>query len=75
MIKELYMKESQGEAVIRSDDLKFDGKNIIIPSYYDSVIYDYLDKVDTKDMSDADKHDFLAFRSFFGAIIDYKFDK
>jgi len=76
MLKELYIKNDPKDLiVIQSDDLKFDGKNIIIPSYYDSVIYDYLTHVDTKDMNDADKHDYLALCSFFESIIDYKADK
>ena len=74
MEKDLYLKDKY---VIVSDDLKFDGKNIIIPSYYASIISDYLDNVNTKDMNlnDADMHDYLAFCSFFEAIMDYKADK
>lgn len=76
MEKELFMKgKPKKSVVIQADDLKFDGENIIIPSYYDSVIYDYLTHVDTKDMNDADKHDYLAFCSFLESIIDYKADK
>ena len=74
MEKDLYLKDKY---VIVSDDLKFDGKNIIIPSYYASIVSDYLDNVNTKDMNlnDADMHDYLAFCSFFEAIMDYKADK
>jgi hypothetical protein len=74
MEKDLYLKDKY---VIESDDLKFDGKNIIIPSYYASVVYDYLDNVNIKEMNlnDAYMHDYLAFYSFFEAIIDYKADK
>ena len=74
MEKDLYLKDKY---VIVSDDLQFDGKNIIIPSYYASIISDYLDNVNTKDMNlnDADMHDYLAFCSFFEAIMDYKADK
>ena len=74
MEKDLYLKDKY---VIVSDDLKFDGKNIIIPSYYASIISDYLDNVNTKDMNlnDADMHDYLAFCSFIEAIMDYKADK
>ena len=71
MEKDLYLKDKY---VIVSDDLKFDGKNIIIPSYYASIISDYLDNVNTKDMNlnDADMHDYLAFCGFFEAIVDHK---
>ena len=77
MIKELYMKKADEKIVIQSDDLKFDGKNIIIPSYYASIISEYLNNVDvgTANFSDADYHDYLAFCSFFEAILDYKTDK
>jgi hypothetical protein len=77
MIKELYMKKANEKVVIQSDDLKFDGKNIIIPSYYAGIISEYLANVDIKGMNlnDADHHDYLAFCSFFEAVIDYKTDK
>jgi hypothetical protein len=75
MKKDLYMKNPNEKIVIQSDDLKYDGKNIIIPSYYDSVIFDYLNRVDVKDMNDADYQDYIAFRRFFEDIINYKADK
>jgi hypothetical protein len=77
MIKDLYMKNINDKILVQSDDLKFDGKNIIIPSYYASIVFDYLDNVNIKEMNlnDADMHDYLAFYSFFEAIIDYKADK
>ena len=75
MQKDLYIKEnSQKNAVVKNDDLIFDGKSIIIPSYYADIIFDYLDNVDLKgmDLNEADFHDYLAFCSFFEAVIDYK---
>lgn len=75
MQKDLYIKEnSQNKAVVKNDDLIFDGKNIVIPSYYAGIICDYLANVDvgTANFSDADYHDYLAFCSFFEAIMDYK---
>ncbi len=77
MKKDLYMKTPNEKILVQSDDLKFDGKNIIIPSYYASIVYDYLDNVDIKDMNlnDADMNDYLAFCSFFEAIMDYKADQ
>jgi len=77
MKKDLYMKTPNEKILVQSDELKFDGKNIIIPSYYASIVYDYLDNVDIKDMNlnDADMHDYLAFCSFFEAIMDYKADQ
>jgi hypothetical protein len=77
MKKDLYMKNPNEKIVIQSDDLKYDGKNIIIPSYYAGIISEYLANVDLKsaNFNDADMHDYLAFCSFFEAIIDYKADK
>ena len=74
MIKDLYMKNINDKILVQSDDLKFDGKNIVIPSYYASIVSDYLYNVNTKDMNlnDADMHDYLAFCSFFEAIVDHK---
>ena len=74
MQKDLYMKNINDKILVQSDDLKYDGKNIIIPSYYASIVSDYLDNVNTKDMNlnDADMHDYLAFCSFFEAIVDHK---
>jgi hypothetical protein len=74
MKKDLYMKKPNENVIIQSDDLKYDGKNIIIPSYYASIVYDYLDNVNIKDMNlnDADMHDYLAFCAFFEAIVDHK---
>jgi hypothetical protein len=75
MQKDLYIKEnSQKKAVVKNDDLIFDGKNIVIPSYYAGVICDYLANVDIESMglNEADHHDYLAFCSFFEAIMDYK---
>ena len=74
MQKDLYIKEKSQNIVVKNDDLIFDGKNIVIPSYYASIICDYLDNVDVKgmDLNEADFHDYSAFCSFFEAIVDYK---
>jgi len=57
---------------VKSDDLKYDGKNIIIPSYYTSTILDYLKTTDTHDMNEADKEDFKAFKNFLYDVEEYK---
>jgi len=74
MQKDLYIKEKSQNIVVKNDDLIFDGKNIIIPSYYAGIISEYLANVDLKAASfnEADNHDYLAFCSFFEAIMDYK---
>jgi hypothetical protein len=51
-----------------------DGKNIIIPSYSAGIVSEYLANVDLKasNFNDADMHDYLAFCSFFEAVVDHK---
>ncbi|MFZ9376800.1 MAG: hypothetical protein ACO25K_06720 [Candidatus Fonsibacter ubiquis] len=56
---------------VKADDLKFDGKNLIIPSYYTSVILDYLKTTDIHDMNEADKEDFKAFKNFLYDVEEY----
>lgn len=75
MQKDLYIKEKiEKTVVVKNDDLIFDGKSIIIPSYYADIISGYLANVDLKsmDLNEADFHDYSAFCSFFEAIVDYK---
>ena len=74
MQKDLYMKNPNEKIIVQSDDLKFDGKNIIIPSYYAGIVSEYLTNVDLQaaGFNDADMHDYLAFCSFFEAILDHK---
>ena len=74
MIKDLYMKNPNDKILVQSDDLKYDGKNIIIPSYYAGIVSEYLANVDLKasNFNDADMHDYLAFCSFFEAVVDHK---
>lgn len=69
MEKDLYMPDKYP---VVQDDLKFDGKNIIIPSYYVSVLLDYLKTTDTHDMSEADKEDYKIFKGFLSDIEQYK---
>lgn len=75
MQKDLYIKEkNDNKVVVKNDDLIFDGKSIIIPSYYADIVSEYLANVDVQQMqfNEADHHDYLAFCSFFEAIVDYK---
>ena len=69
MEKELFMNLKYP---VVSDDLKFDGKNLIIPSYYTSTMLDYLKTTDIHDMDEADKEDFKAFKSFLHDVEEYK---
>lgn len=69
MEKELYMADKYK---IVSDDLKFDGKNIIIPSYWIDNLCDYIKNADIHDLSDADKDDYKIFRKFLWDVQEYK---
>ena len=75
MKKDLYMKKPEDKVVLQSDDLIYDGKNIVIPSYYAGVIYDYLTYVNQNKMNDADKQDYFEFLRFIENILDYKQSK
>jgi len=69
MIKDLYVKDKY---VIESDDLKFDGKNIIIPRYWVDNLCDYITNTDIHDLSDADKEDYKLFKRFLYDVQEYK---
>jgi len=69
MEKELFMNDKYK---IVSDDLKFDGKNIIIPSYWVSNLCDYIKTADIHDLNDADKEDYKIFRKFLWDVEEYK---
>jgi hypothetical protein len=72
MIKNLYMKDKSGKIIVAVDDLKFDGKNLIVPSYWNSVLIDYLDAANCDKMKPADREDFNIFKKFLCAVEDYK---
>ncbi len=72
MIKDLSMEKKANKIIINVDDLKFDGKDLIIPSYWTSVVIDYLNAVDEKKIKDADKEDFNCFKKFFYDVNSYK---
>lgn len=72
MQKELIYKTKKDEAIICSDDLIFDGKKIIIPSYYCSSLLDYISNYDKSALPKADAEDFLQFKRFLEDIEDFK---
>lgn len=69
MEKELYMPDKYP---VTQEDLKFDGKNIIIPSYWGSVLLDYVKTADIHDMNEADKEDYKMFKRFLSDVEEYK---
>jgi hypothetical protein len=73
MEKELYMKgDAVKKPVIQHDDLKYDGKNLIIPGYWASTIAEYLKLVNENKISEDDKEDLETFKSF---IFDVEYSK
>jgi hypothetical protein len=74
MKKDLYIENDGSRVLIRVDDLKYDGKNIVIPSYWADSIYDYMRQVKTSGLADADIDDFNSFMDFITKVTDYKSD-
>lgn len=72
MQKELYTKV---QYPVRHDDLKFDGDNIIIPSYWSSSIHDFLTKVNTFNVDLGDIEDLNNLKKFVADVMDYKTDR
>lgn len=69
MEKDLYLKDKYP---IEIDDLKFNGKQMIIPSYWAGVMSEYIKNIDpSKDFdTEADRQDFKNFRDFLWKIED-----
>ena len=65
MEKELFLaSKSTKAAVIQNDDLIFNGKDILIPSYYASLVLDYVSKAPVETWNEADQEDFKQFKQF-----------
>ena len=72
MIKDLYMKNINDKILVQSDDLKYDGKNIIIPSYYVDTILDYVKDYNLNGVSLVDIEDYQLFRNFLCDVQEFK---
>jgi hypothetical protein len=73
MEKDLYMKgDANRKTVIQHDDLKYDGKNLIIPGYWANTLAEYIKLVDENKISENDKQDLETFKSF---IFDVEYSK
>lgn len=70
MKKNLYKENVQ--TLIESDDLHFDGKSLIIPSYWVGSILDYIKNFNTDMISEADAQDFDSFKAFLESVEDFK---
>ena len=73
MEKELYMKgELPRKTVIQHDDLKYDGKNLIIPGYWANTLAEYIKLIDENKISEDDKQDLETFKNY---IFDVEYSK
>jgi hypothetical protein len=76
MEKELiFMDKTITPIVIQHDDLKFDGKNIVIPSYYVDTILDYINDYKLDGLPMADVEDYQLFRNFLHDVKQFKTNK
>ena len=66
------MSNIQNKVIIQSDDLKFDGKNITIPSYYTDVILDYVKDYKLEGVPLVDIEDYQMFLNFLYDIQEFK---
>lgn len=73
MEKELFTKDpTQNSIIIQRDDLKFDGKHIIIPGYWTDSILDVMFTIDPNELNVDIREDFDALKNFFIDIQEYK---
>ena len=72
MQKDLYMKNINNKILVQSDDLKFDGKNIVIPSYYVDTILDYVKDYNLNGVPLVDIEDYQLFRNFLHDVQEFK---
>lgn len=66
------MPKPQDKMIIQHDDLKFDGKNITIPSYWINSLCEYIKDYKTDGEMEADIEDYKAFQSFLWDIQEHK---
>ena len=72
MQKDLYMKNINDKILVQSDDLKYDGKNIVIPSYYVDTILDYVKDYNLNGVPLVDIEDYQLFRNFLHDVQEFK---
>jgi hypothetical protein len=73
MERELFLKEKTNvQVLVRSDDLTYDGNNIVIPSYYVNSIIEYIENFNTTSLSEADCEDYNDFKEFLQQVQTYK---
>lgn len=71
MQKDLYLNKNTLNVVIQRDDLKYDGKNLIIPSYWAGSLQDFVSAVNINSIPEADRQDLNQFKDFLFDIEEY----
>ena len=72
MQKELYIKDkTQTKVVVKNDDLVFDGKSLVLPSYWVSSISYFIKDVDENSIEEGDREDFKQFKRFLFDVEDF----
>ena len=70
---ELYIKDKvNNPVIIQHDDLKYDGKNLVIPRYYIDSLCEYIKDYKTEGELEADIEDYKAFRLFLWDVQEHK---
>jgi Family of unknown function (DUF5522) len=73
MEKELFINnDTPRKYFIQHDDLKYDGKNLIIPGYWANTISEYIKNLDESKIAEDDKQDLETFKNF---IFDVEYFK
>jgi len=72
MQKDLYLNKISEKIIIQADDLKFDGKNVIVPSYWVDSLCEYIKNYKLEGECQADIEDYKTFRNFLWDIQEYK---
>jgi len=76
MEKEIFLTSKSSKAVaVRNDDLVFNGKDILIPSYYAPLVLDYISEASVDAWNEADQEDFNQFKKFFKDVVLFKEEK
>lgn len=70
---ELYKNDKNDKGVIRNDDLVYDGKKIIIPSYWVNSLCDFLHLANQSvhTLPEGDQEDFKQLKDFLDSIQEY----
>lgn len=77
MEKTLYLiqKSEQTQILVQTDDLKYDGKNIIIPSYWTETLTDLLNATKKEEISENDLEDYHLLVNFLRKISEHENSK